>query len=138
VDIIRQWDTVDTCFYLDPPYVLETRGRNRYYAVEPGDDYHRQLVDALLEVKGMAVLSGYDHPIYMRLADAGWYTDTSGQTTTMDINESLKGRVKERVEVVYRNARAADYAMRRPLWVGSGLTASSASSASSAPPVQPQ
>ena len=117
LDIIRQWDTPDTTFYLDPPYILETRGRNRYYAVEPGDDFHRQLVEVLLAVKGAVVLSGYDHDIYKHLAGEGWYTDSYGQTTTMDVNESLRGGVKGRVEVVYRNRRAADYAMRRPLFL---------------------
>jgi len=117
IDIVHQWDTADTTFYLDPPYVLETRGRNRYYAVEPGDEYHRQLVEVLLSVKGAVVLSGYDHPIYGDLVGAGWYTDSYGQTTTMDIAESLRGGVKGRVEVVYRNRRAADYAMKRPLFL---------------------
>lgn len=120
LDIVKQWDTESTTFYLDPPYVLETRGRNRYYAVEPGDDFHRELVTVLLDVKGAAVLSGYDHPIYKGLVDAGWHTDTYGQTTTMDVNESLRGGVKGRVEVVYRNRRACEYAMKRPLWIGSG------------------
>ena len=120
LDIIRQWDTRETTFYLDPPYILETRGRNRYYAVEPGDDFHRQLVEVLVAVKGAAVLSGYDHPIYAGLVEAGWFTDSYGQTTTMDVNESLRGGVKGRVEVVYRNRRAAEYAMKRPLWLGNG------------------
>jgi len=120
LDIIRQWDTPETSFYLDPPYVLETRGRNRYYAVEPGDDFHHDLVEVLLAVRGMAVLSGYNHHIYERLTDAGWFTDSYGQTTTMDVNESLRGGVKGRVEVVYRNRRAAEYAMKRPLWLGNG------------------
>lgn len=120
LDIIRQWDSDDTTFYLDPPYVLETRGRNRYYAVEPGDDFHRELVDVLVGVKGAAVLSGYDHQIYTRLMEKGWHTDSYGQTTTMDIAESLRGRVKGRVEVVYRNQRACEYAYKRPLWVGDG------------------
>lgn len=118
IDIVRQWDTDETTFYLDPPYVLETRGRNRYYAVEPGDDFHVGLVDVLLAVKGAAVLSGYDHPIYERLKDEGWHTDAYGQTTTMDVNESLRGGVKGRVEVVYRNKRACEYAYKRPLWIG--------------------
>src|SRR5215467_12477431 len=71
IDIVHQWDTADTTFYLDPPYVLETRGRNRYYAVEPGDEYHRQLVEVLLSVKGAVVLSGYDHPHIWRSRGSG-------------------------------------------------------------------
>src|SRR5215831_2736222 len=48
LDIIKEWDGPDTTFYLDPPYILDTRGRNKYYAVEPGDDFHKDLVTVLL------------------------------------------------------------------------------------------
>ena len=126
IDIIKQWDTPDTTFYLDPPYILETRGNNKYYAVEPGDEFHEALVDALLAVRGCAVLSGYDHPIYARLSDSGWFTDTYGQDTTMDLAQSAVGKTRQRVEVVYRNRRAADHSILRPLFLGDGDEAGSA------------
>lgn len=116
IDILRQWDTPDTTFYCDPPYVLETRGNNKYYAVEPGDEWHYDLIAVLAEIKGCVVLSGYDHPIYRQLSAIGWYTDTYRQDTTMDLAESAEGRVRRRVEVVYRNERAADYGIKRPLF----------------------
>lgn len=116
IDIVKEWDTPETTFYLDPPYVLETRGRNKYYAVEPGDGYHQDLVECLLAVSGMVVLSGYFHPVYSPLVRAGWRTDTFRQQTTMDIAESFEGRTRPRVEVVYRNPRACDFSMMRPLF----------------------
>ena len=33
---------------------------------------HEELVDLLLTIKGKALLSGYDHPVYDRLVDNGW------------------------------------------------------------------
>lgn len=116
IDILRQWDTPDTTFYCDPPYVLETRGNNKYYAVEPGDEWHYDLIAVLAEIKGCVVLSGYDHPIYRQLSAIGWYTDTYRQDTTMDLAESAEGRVRRRVEVVYRNPKAADSGIQRPLF----------------------
>ncbi len=117
VAIIKQWDTPETTFYCDPPYVLDARGGNKYYAVEPGDEWHYDLLAVLAEVKGCVVLSGYEHPIYRQLLELGWITDTYGQDTTMDIaGASLKGKSHKRVEVVYRNPRAADYAILRPLF----------------------
>jgi DNA adenine methylase len=120
LDIIREWDTPETTFYLDPPYVLDTRGGNKYYAVEPGDDFHHALVAELQKVEGSVVLSGYAHPIYYPLIRSGWHTDTYGQATTMDLAESFKGTTRQRVEVVYRNRLACDRSIQRPLFVYNG------------------
>lgn len=116
LDVLQEWDGPDVTFYCDPPYILETRKQTKYYAIEPGDDYHEQLVDVLLNVKGMVILSGYNHPIYERLADAGWKTDVYSAKATMTvtkIGEAQGGRV----EIVYRNPLAADMGERRPLFL---------------------
>lgn len=116
LDILEEWDTEETCFYCDPPYILETRSQRKYYAVEPGDEYHERLVDVLLNVKGMVVLSGYDHPIYQRLADAGWWTDVYGAKAAMEVGQA-GSKKQRRVEIVYRNRVAADHAIARPLFL---------------------
>jgi DNA adenine methylase len=69
--IFKAYDTPDTLFYCDPPYVLRTR-RSGGYRCEMTDDDHRELVDLLLGLKGKAVLSGYANEIYRPLEDAGW------------------------------------------------------------------
>lgn len=116
LDILEEWDTPDTVFYCDPPYILDTRSQRKYYAIEPGDDYHNRLVDVLLGVRGAVILSGYTHPIYRRLTGEGWWTDEYGAKAAMQVVE--KGGAKQRrTEIVYRNKRAAQYAVRAPLFL---------------------
>jgi DNA adenine methylase len=72
IECIKYWDTVDTVFYLDPPYILDTRKTRSIYKKELDLSYHERLVDTLLAVKGKIVLSCYDHPTYAPLIEAGW------------------------------------------------------------------
>lgn len=76
IDVLLAHDTPDTLFYVDPPYVHDTRcrvtmGSARGYRHEMTDDDHLALLDALQTVQGMVVLSGYPHPIYEEALD-GW------------------------------------------------------------------
>lgn len=115
LDILEEWDGDEVTFYCDPPYILDTRSKRKYYAVEPGDDYHHALVEVLLGVEGAVVLSGYNHPIYRRLLDEGWWCDTYGALAVMEVVQ--EGGVKQgRVEMVFRNERACRYAIARPIW----------------------
>lgn len=69
LSIIKRYDTPETLFYCDPPYVFETRGRwkDKAYSHEMTDEDHRELADALHQVEGMAVLSGYRCELYDEL-----------------------------------------------------------------------
>lgn len=69
--ILETYDTPDTCFYLDPPYIQSTRSAGGYKH-EMTDDDHRELVEMMLSLKGSSVLSGYNHEIYRPLNEAGW------------------------------------------------------------------
>jgi DNA adenine methylase len=114
IDILQEWDSEETVFYCDPPYVLETRKKQKYYAVEPGDEYHKELVACLKEVRGAVVLSGYLHPTYNVLLEAGWVADSYGQNAMMTVHD--EGAVRDkRMEVVWRNARARDHGLKVPL-----------------------
>lgn len=70
IDVLRQFDATDTLFYVDPPYVHDTRvmrvcrDRTGAYRHEMSDQDHQQLIDVLCSTKGMVVLSGYSHPLY--------------------------------------------------------------------------
>ncbi len=74
IEVIRYWDSKETVFYVDPPYVSDTRasGSRNVYEHEMSDDAHAELVEVLLNLEGKAVVSGYNHPIYAQLDDAGW------------------------------------------------------------------
>lgn len=71
-DIIRRYDGVGTAFYLDPPYVHDTRTAKNSYLMEMSVEEHEELVQLLLTLKGGAVLSGYKHPVYEPLEAVGW------------------------------------------------------------------
>ena len=121
LDILQEWDTPDTTFYCDPPYILESRRGKKYYAIEPGDEYHKELVTVLLGVRGNVVLSGYDHPTYFRLVEeGGWWTDLYGANATMAVVQAGESKSQDRsdrrVEIVYRNPQACEVGVRRPLF----------------------
>jgi DNA adenine methylase len=71
LDVLRSYDTPDTLFYMDPPFVRSTR-RSGKYLHEMDDAEHRRLVKALLNIRGKALLSGYRSDIHEPLEEAGW------------------------------------------------------------------
>ncbi len=71
LEIIERYDTENTLFYLDPPYVHDSRNDTRAYGREMTDDEHIELADILHSIRGRAVISGYRTPLYDKLFD-GW------------------------------------------------------------------
>jgi len=96
--IIRDHDDIDTLFYVDPPYLPETRsgGRTEAYAHEMTFEEHAALLDLLLTVKGKVVLSGYPAPLYDEKL-ASWRREEIGVTAQMN-NSGGK-----RTEVIWCN-----------------------------------
>ena len=71
LDVIARYDTPETLFYLDPPYVHEARGDASAYGFEMTNADHEELAGALRDVRGRVVLSGYRTDLYDRLFE-GW------------------------------------------------------------------
>ena len=75
VEVMRQHDGPTTAFYVDPPYLPETRsaksrkGGGRYHAYrhEMTAQDHADLAEVLHGLAGMVVLSGYDSALYATL-----------------------------------------------------------------------
>lgn len=64
LEVIERYDSAETLFYIDPPYVHEARGDNKAYGVEMSDDDHRDLAELLTGIEGRAAVSGYRTAIY--------------------------------------------------------------------------
>lgn len=100
-DILKRYDTPETFFYLDPPYIHATR-RSCKYQHELTEADHADLVGLLLGLKGNAVLSGYAHPLYAPLESAGWakhsFAVSCHSTGTTRSNHAAD---RERTEVVW-------------------------------------
>ena len=73
ISIIERYDSRFSFFYIDPPYVFDTRSKwaNSAYAHEMTNEDHRELAKVLINVEGMVLLSGYRTPIYDELY-SGW------------------------------------------------------------------
>ena len=59
-ELIKLYDSEETLFYCDPPYIHETRGDKKAYGYEMTDEMHKQLAEVLNSVKGKVALSNYD------------------------------------------------------------------------------
>ena len=70
--VIHAYDSPSTCFYLDPPYLPETRRKQRCYDYEMSEADHERMLSCILQIKGMVLLSGYKHSLYHN-ALASWH-----------------------------------------------------------------
>lgn len=71
VRLIVREDTPQTLFYLDPPYLQETRSAPDVYTHEMSEAEHRRLLGVLPALQGKVMLSGYRSDLYDDQL-AGW------------------------------------------------------------------
>ena len=89
--VIRAFDTPQTLFYLDPPYLHSTRSTTSEYGEqEMSVSQHKQLLDMLAGLQSKVMLSGYPSPLYEQKLE-GWHK------VDFDLpNNSAAGDTKER------------------------------------------
>lgn len=94
-EVIKRYDSKDTLFYCDPPYLHDTRGDKNAYAYEMDNNAHEELAKVLNSCKGKVAISGYDSAVMKRLYD-GWHL--------VRAEERICHSVKEmRTEVLWTN-----------------------------------
>lgn len=100
IEVIKKEDGPRTLYYLDPPYLHETRSTTGEYKHEMTNEHHRELLEVLSGLKARFLLSGYESNLYSEYADLnGWACET------FDLpNNSAGGKEKERrTECLWRN-----------------------------------
>lgn len=100
-DCLLKYDNLGVFFYLDPPYILETR-KAAYYKYEMTLNDHKQLVGLLLKIKGNVLLSGYKHNAYEPLVQAGWQTKSFSYAQGAAFTKGA-GQAPRRIETVWFN-----------------------------------
>lgn len=100
LELIRGQDGPQTLFYLDPPYLHETRATTGEYQYEMTEENHRELLATLASIKGKFILSGYDSELYRNFEqENGW------RRRVFELpNNAAGGDTKRRMEeVVWMN-----------------------------------
>jgi DNA adenine methylase len=101
VELILELDSPATLFYLDPPYLHETRSTtSEYGAYEMSREQHVKLLATLAGIEGKFILSGYRSELYNRFAKkCGW------RRVDFDLpNNASSAATKERkIECVWCN-----------------------------------
>ena len=69
--VLDTYDTPNTLFYCDPPYVHSERSSTRCKCEMSNSD-HQALIEKLLILQGKVLLSGYVNEVYLPLEEAGW------------------------------------------------------------------
>lgn len=67
LDLIRAYDSKDTLFYCDPPYLHDTRGDSKAYGFEMDEGEHVDLAATLNACKGKVAISGYRNALMDKL-----------------------------------------------------------------------
>ena len=104
--VIQKYDSPGSLFLVDCPYLLDAPDKSkRYYGYDFGENDHKELCDILNNIRGMAVVTHYEHPLYDELYK-NWYKDefqnfkVSYGLTKQNPNEKKRPKVKE---IVYCN-----------------------------------
>ncbi len=100
LEVIRQQDGPNTCFYLDPPYSHDTRKTTGEYMYEMTYKDHVELLETLNEIKGKFLLSGYNNGMYDE-----WAFQSNFQRHDFNIpNNAASGKSKRQMtESVWTN-----------------------------------
>lgn len=93
VDVIRLYDSPTTLFYCDPPYLHVTRGDAKAYGFEMNEEQHKEFAEAINACKGMAAVSGYDHPLMDDLFKPQQWIKTVGPEKTIHSTKDVRREV---------------------------------------------
>jgi len=63
-DLFPRYDSPDTLWYMDPPYLPRTRVSKEIYEHEMSHEQHELLLSLITKLSGMVVLSGYADSLY--------------------------------------------------------------------------
>jgi DNA adenine methylase len=100
LEVIESEDSEETLFYVDCPYLPETRNTKSDYEFEMTRVQHSDLLHVLGRVKGKFILSGYRSELYDKAEkEHGWRSEEFQIVN----NASSKSKKDKKTEVVWMN-----------------------------------
>lgn len=102
--MLGEYDSTDSLFYVDPPYLDETRTESGSYMHEfSGVDEHKDMISVLKDLQGAVILSGYKNALYAAEL-VGW--------VRFD-RDHYSINAKKRVESIWMNPKALESIQNR-------------------------
>jgi DNA adenine methylase len=95
MNVIRQQDGPQTLFYIDCPYLHETRTVTKAYEYEFTDKQHEELLSLLNTVEGQVVLSGYPSTLYRDMLPAPKWREVQLSVANHAASGDTKRRMTE-------------------------------------------
>jgi DNA adenine methylase len=93
VDVLRLYDSPQTLFYCDPPYLHATRGDAKAYGFEMDEKQHGEFARAANECRGKLAVSGYEHPLMDELFPKPKWRKTFGPEKTIHSTKDTRREV---------------------------------------------
>ena len=103
--ILKQYDTPETLFYCDPPYLSTVRVASQVYKHEMTFENHESLLKMLRELQGKVILSSYENDLYSNNL-RGWRKQiilSKARSNTSATTRSKNGIVPNREEILWMN-----------------------------------
>jgi DNA adenine methylase len=93
LDVIKLYDSKETLFYCDPPYIHETRGDAKAYGFEMNNVAHIELAKALNSAEGLVAVSNYECELMEDLYPANKWTKIYAPEKTIHSTKDVRQEI---------------------------------------------
>ncbi len=111
LELLGRYDTPETLYYLDPPYVPDSRTSTGEYRHEMTGEDHLRMVEVVRGISGFVVISGYENELYDSLGWTKFASDSYAQGNNAEM--------RKRTEVIWLNPAAVAAMPQADLFAGS-------------------
>jgi DNA adenine methylase len=93
LDVIKLYDSKNTLFYCDPPYIHSTRGDTKAYKFEMDNYDHKKLAEVLNAIEGFAAVSNYECDLMEELYPSRKWTKVYAPEKTIHSTKDIRQEV---------------------------------------------
>jgi DNA adenine methylase len=93
IDVIKLYDSKETLFYCDPPYIHETRGDTKSYGYEMDNSAHIELAKILNSAEGLVAISNYECDLMNELYPPEKWTKIYSPEKTIHSTKDIRQEV---------------------------------------------
>lgn len=107
--VAKKWDSKDSLYYWDNPYLKDTRVTFNDYTHEMTNEQHQETLDFVTSCKGKVIMSGYFHEMYVDALESNGFSRMDIPTFSRGSRSNGKEYESKRTECLWVNYQPADY-----------------------------